>query len=222
MVNTSGFHRVNQFCVVGYSPNGSHVATPYIYWPTQNKIATWEVDPDQPVLDFLTYFDLNKDILPDGEVTYNYLHHSDLKRIIQDCKKYGDSYKIKKTEDGWVAINRYSKFSDILEHLQYLANQTSSPNINKFCVIGQKDGAFVAAYVYWETQNQLIFWYPGRYDNLEPYALANPAFEVDLTSGLKDQESYKEYKNEMQRSYAEGILKACQKRGKEYVIKKSN
>jgi hypothetical protein len=222
MVNTLGFRNRNQFCVFGYRSRDEDVLAPYIYWPTQNKIANWEEDPDHPVLYFSNYSDLRRDILPDGEVTDNYLHQSDVKRIIKDCREHGDFYTIEKTQGGWVAVGHYPEFSTIDDQLQYLTDQSFSPKVNRFCVIGQKDGAFLAAYIYWQTKERLIFWYPGRSDYEGPYEVADSVFQIDLKSGLRDQEDSKDEMNEMQRSYAEGILKACQKRGKEYVIKKPN
>jgi hypothetical protein len=166
LVNTFGFHTTNHFCVVGYGSkdDSDNFVVGYIYWPTQNKIIEWKPDEYQAVLGAMGYSDLTRDILPDGAMTDDYLHRSDVINIIRDCRKYGDTYTIKKTAGGWVPISHYPQFSTIKAQLQDLVDHDATQKINKFCVIGQKDGAFLGAYVYWFTGDQLIFWLPDHND----------------------------------------------------------
>ncbi len=91
---------------------------------------------------------------------------------------------------------------------------------NKFCVIGQKDGAYLAAYVYWQTGDQLIFWLPDKNDIYASYALTDSDVEIDLENGLLDKEDAGDEGTEMQRSYAKNILKACEQYGQKFIINK--
>jgi hypothetical protein len=168
------------------------------------------------------YSDLTRDILPDGTMTDDYLHRSDVMNIIRDCRKYGDAYTIKKTAGGWVPISHYPQFTTIKAQLQDLVDHNATQKINKFCAIGQKDGAFLGAYVYWLTGDQLIFWLPDPSDIDESDALKYSMVEIDLKQGLRNEEDSADDRNEMQRSYAEGLLKACQKSGQNFIINKSN
>jgi hypothetical protein len=52
--------------------------------------------------------------------------------------------------------------------------------------------------------------------------LAYPDVQIDLKHGLRDEEDSEDDRNEMQRSYAEAILKACQKSGQNFIVTKSN
>jgi hypothetical protein len=219
LVNTMGFHAMNHFCVVGYEAKGNTDVLPYIYWPTQNKLIVWD---DNIILESAHYSDLTRDILPDGAMTINRLHRSDVNDIIQDCRKYGDVYTIKKTANGWVPIGHFRQFATIKAQLQDLADHDATQKINRFCVIGQKDGAFLGAYVYWLTGDQLIFWLPDPQDIYDLDALTNSAVKIDLKHGLRNEEDSADDENEMQRSYAEVILKACQKLEQNFVINKSN
>jgi hypothetical protein len=219
LVNTMGFHTTNHFCVVGYEAKGDDGAVPYIYWPTQNKLIVWD---DNIILESAHYSDLTRDILPDGAMTINRLHRSDFNEIIGDCRNYGDAYTIKKTAGGWVPISHYQQFATIKAQLQDLADHDATQKINKFCAIGQKDGAFLGAYVYWLTGDQLLFWLPNPKDLYDSSALTNSAVKIDLKHGLRNEEDSADEENEMQRSYAGSILQACQRSGQNFVISKSN
>jgi hypothetical protein len=224
LANTFGFHTTNHFCIVGYGSkdNSDNFVLGYIYWPTQNKIIEWKPEGNQEVLGAIGYSDLTRDILPDGAMTDDYLHRSDVNGIIRDCRKYGDAYTIKKTAGGWVSIGHYPQFTTIKAQLQDLVDHDATQKINKFCVIGQKDGVFLGAYVYWLTGDQLIFWLPDPRDIEESNALTYSEVDIDLKHGLRDEEDSSDNRNEMQRSYAEAILQACQKSGQNFVISKSN
>lgn len=111
LVNTLGFHTVNYFCVIAYETKGDpdQFVVPDIYWPTQDKLIEWGI-ASHLILDSTFYFDLSRDILPDGAVTNDYWHRSDVDQMIRDCREYGDSYTVRKTEGGWVPIRKFSQF----------------------------------------------------------------------------------------------------------------
>ena len=119
-------------------------------------------------------------------------------------------------------IARYAQFSTVNVQLQYLVDNNGSQKTNKFCVIGQKDGMFLAAYVYWETEHQLIFWLPSQDDKDDPFDVADAAIQIDIKHGLREEEDADGGRYQMQRSYAEGILRACQKSGQDFTIGKSD
>ena len=108
--------------------------------------------------------------------------------------------------------------------LRDLVDHDAIQKTNKFCVIGQKDGAFLGAYVYWQTEDQMIFWLPDPKNNYVPDALTDSPVQIDLKHGLRDEEDvkYDQYNDEMQRSYAESILQACKKSGQDFIVNKSN
>jgi hypothetical protein len=199
VANTAGFHTTNHFCVVAY---GSSATDPYpqayIYWPTQNKIIRWDPGSNQPILESGRFFDLTRDVLPDGAVTNGYFHKSEMIEIIQDWQNHGTVYTIKKTAGGWVPISQYPQFASVRTQLQYIADNNITvdpprlPKTGKFCVIGQKDGTLLGAYVYWQTEQQLIFWLPGQYNIVDPFAVAVSVVEIDLKHGLRDEEDAKD------------------------------
>ncbi len=219
LVNTRGFHTVNHFCVVGYAgPKGDNSILPYVYWPTQNKLIEWGIGSNL-ILGSNHYFDLSRDILPNGTISIDGLTQADVNGILQDCRKNGNSYTVVKTSGGWVPISKFAIFSLVNMQLQDLVDNNGNRKENNFCVVGQKDGPFLGAYVYWETTDQLIFWYP------EPYelgALTYSEVQIDLRHGLRDEEDATDDRNEMQRSYAQSILQACRKSGQNFIINKSN
>jgi hypothetical protein len=204
-----GFHKTNHFCIITYvAPKGDSAndVVPFIYWPTQNKFIEWK---DDAILNEIHYFDLNRDILPDGSNSIDYLTRSGVNHLIHDCRARGDDYTIIKTVGGWVPISHYPQFVTTKDQLKNLLDHDATQKINRFCVIGQKDGAFLGAYVYWLTGDQLIFWLPDPYDIYESDALTNSVVQIDFEHGLRDEEYPADDRNEMQRSYAEAILKAC-------------
>jgi len=103
-----------------------------------------------------------------------------------------------------------------------LADHEGSSEIDEFCVVGQRDGSFLAAYVYWKTESRLFMWLPGN-DNLDdPLAVDTSDVDIDLKTGLRDEEDAEDHRNEMQRSYAQAILRACQAFGQIFFVKKAN
>jgi hypothetical protein len=106
--------------------------------------------------------------------------------------------------------------------LQFLVDNLATLKVNDFCVVGQKDGPFLGAYVIWKTQDRLLLWLPSRYDQFDPFAVTYSSVQIDLKNGLRDSEDANDYRSEMQRSYAMSIVQACQKVGEDFVVGKSN
>ena len=227
LVNTMGFHSTNHFCVVAYEDsNKKNPVVPCIYWPTQNKFIVLGFGSDM-ILSTTDYFDLTRDILPNGAAIppQDYIlpwRQSDIDGVVQDCRVHGNAYTIMKTAGGWVSVSKFHQFSSVNAQLQYLVNKTAPQKINNFCVIGQKDGTFLGAYAYWKTENRLIFWLPSPYDADDLDALSDAPIQIDLKHGLRNEEDASDDRNVMQRSYAQAIIQACQKTGQNFIVKKSN
>ena len=225
LVNTLGFHKENQFCVVGYEgPKKDDPVIPYVYWPTQNKFIIDGYGSNM-LLDTTDYFDLKRDILPNGLPIppQDYIlpwRQSDVDAVIQDCRLHGNSYNVTKTVGGWIQISQLSQFSTVNEQLQYLVDKTADQERNEFCVIGQKDATFLAAYVYWQTEDRLFLWLPSQYDKYDAFSVKDAPFQVDLKHGLRDEEDAEDSRNEMQSSYADAILKACRLSGQSFIVNK--
>jgi hypothetical protein len=223
LVNGLGFHSINRFCVIGYMPYGApKSAFVYVFWPTENEIIEWD-RLYETLLEGGEPSDLTHDILPDNTITVNYLHRSDLISILDDCWKHGTNYVIKRTVGHWIAISHFQQFSSVTAQLKYLTDNNNLQK-NDFCVVGQADGHFLAAYVYWKTANRLILWVPTKDDSADdPTVLSNAFVNIDLKRDLRDQEDKQKYYTlEMQKSYAEMILNACRKYGDDFVILRSN
>jgi len=225
LVNTMGFHSVNHFCIVAYKDDDDSTVVPYIYWPTQNKLIAWGFGSDL-ILGSTDYFDLTRDVLPRGVPIppQDYIlpwTQSEVDALKQDCARFGVEYVVKKTAAGWVQIAKYPQFSAIKTQLQYLVDQHGKQEENQFCVVGQTDGKFLAAYVYWMTDDQLIFWLANKYDIYESDALSDSPVQIDLKNGLREAEDAADDRDEMQRSYVQAILRACKVSGQNFVIKKS-
>jgi len=226
LVNNFGFHDNNYFCVIAYKSGEDGTVTAYVYWPTQNKLIVWGVG-SSILLASTDYFDLLRDIAPspadippqDFILPWT---KADVISLVQDCHAQGSIYTVMKTTDGWAPIRRFSEFSSVEAQLQYLVDNNSSAKVNNFCVVGQKDGVYTAAYIYWQNQNRLIYWLPGKYDVDDPFAVSDSPVQIDLNHGLRDEEDSSDERNEMQRSYATAIVRACRRTGQQFVIRKSN
>jgi len=54
------------------------------------------------------------------------------------------------------------------------------------------------------------------------YEVIDAPFQVDLKTGLRDEEDSQDQRNEMRRSYAIFVLKACETLGRKFVITKAS
>jgi hypothetical protein len=222
MVNVFGFHSVNHFCIIAYRAKDDDAVVPHVYWPTQDKMIVWGVGSDL-LLASTDYLDLRRDILPGGtDTSPDYLTHAEVDGLITDCRERGSAYTIIKTYGGWKRIDEFPEFSTVKAQLQYLVDHKASEKLNDFCVIGQNDNDFLAAYIYWKTQDQLLYWLPSKYDVDDPFAVADSPVQIDLKRGLRDEEDAGNERNQMQRSYADAILRACRNMGQNFVVQKSN
>jgi len=223
MVNSLGFHIVNQICVIAYQiPGNRFPSGAYIYWPTQHTLIDWDYGSE--IIYAGTYFyDLNRDVIADDAYPGSqYPRQSFVNGVIHDCIRHGDNYTIIRTSGKWVPIKKFSQFSTIEDQLQYLVDHDGAARRNNFCVLGQKDGPFLGAYIYWKTAAKLIIWLPGPYDVYDPFAVADMPVQIDLERGLRDHEDADDYRDEMQRSYAESILKSCEDSGENFTVEKSD
>ncbi len=226
LVNMFGFHEVNKFCIVGYVQSDSPKDIgAEVYWPTQNKLIDWNAGDLGGMADERGYMDL-RDMWPhNGPVpmsTLPALTVDYVAAIAKDCRAHGDSYTVKKTMGGWISVYKLPQFKTVKAQLQYIVDDQGRQKDNKFCVVGQTDGAYSGAYVYWKTRHKLFFWLPDKYDVYDDFNVDVLAIKIDLKTGLRDQEDREDDRDEMQRSYAMLVLRECAKFGNEIDIQKSN
>lgn len=224
LVNILGFRKVNQFCVIATHD----LSAAEVYWPTEYKLILWEpMDSTFALLWSRDYVDLKHDVVPSAnDITLQYMvlpwTRPEVDEVIANCRKYGSKFTITKSESGWVKISEFPRFSTITSQLQTLVDAQGHSKINDFCVIGQKDGSYLAAYVYWATEDRLIIWNPDPHDFAEPHGLVNSYSNVNLKIGAVDQEFYSRTTTEMPRSYANEIIRACAASGQKFSVTKSN
>lgn len=175
LVNIKGFHKINHFCVVATHDLSDPEAE--VYWPTEGKLILWEpMDIMFALLWSRDYVDLKHDVVPSAnDITLQYMvlpwTRPEVDEVITNCQKYGSKFTINKSESGWVQISAFPRFSSIKVQLQTLVDAQGQSKRNDFCVIGQKDGSYLAAYVYWITEDRLILWVPDPNDFDEPHGL---------------------------------------------------
>lgn len=220
LVNIKGFYRVNQFCVVA----ASDLSAAEVYWPTEGKLILWEpMDNPFALLWSRDYVDLKHDVVRSAnDITLQYMvlpwTKPEVNEVISNCQKYGSKFTINKSEGGWVQISSFPRFSSIRVQLQTLVKAQAHSKRNDFCVIGQHDGNYLAAYVYWVTENRLIMWNPDPNDFSEPHGLVDSYSNIDLKTGAVDQEFFSRTAAEMPKSYANKILQVCQASGEKFTI----
>ncbi len=225
LANTEGFHDENHFCVVAYK--GPSDLQAEIYWSTQNKLILWVPEGSNAVFFTRDYVDLTRDVVANAAdiKPSDYIlpwTREEVNAVLQDCARHGNYYSIKRTFEGWIQVSRFSQFVTLQKQLQDLVNTDGHVKLNRFCVIGQQDGAYLAAYVYWPAQNKLIFWLPDPYNQYVSDALTNSPVSIDLARDLRDKEDANNIGNEMERSTALKVIEACRKFGSIYTILKSN
>jgi len=225
LVNICGLHDMNYFCVIAYGPQseGDTESLPLIYWVTQDKLIVWGVGGDR-LFESDRYIDLSRNILPEGQSTTSpdYLTKSGAEMVLEDCQRRGERFTARKTQGGWVSIDKFDQFSTAQAQLPDFVDHNGKVKQNRFCIIGQKDGAFLGAYVIWLNAGQLFFWLPSPYDKVDTNVLTDAALQIDLRAGLRDKEDSKDDRDEMQRSYAEGVLRACHESGLYFYFQKTN
>jgi len=227
LVNAKGFYRVNHFCViVGGDDGGAEV-----YWPTEGKMIDWEpsIIWHDPVLAWSRqYVDIKHETIPtdaDRRI-WNMafpLTMTDVNATIHDCSKWGTKFTIYKSYGGWVPISRYPRFRAIRMQLQTLVDDKAYQKKNKFCVIGQKDGDYLVAYVHWKTEGELLMRNPDPEDYDAPQHIEIPYIRVNLKTDVVDREHYvRQWETDlMPKPFAHSILNACKKFGEEFTIMKN-
>ena len=118
----------------------------------------------------------------------------------------------------WVTIHGQSRFSNVHAQLQALTDINGTRDRNEFCVVGQQDGRYRQAYVYWPTENKLILWIPHLYDD---QALVRSKRYLDLTRDVVPGNDVHGSTYLLTRTDADAIIHACHARGETFTILKS-
>ena len=118
----------------------------------------------------------------------------------------------------WVTIHGQPRFSDVRSQLQALADTNGTQDRNEFCVVGQQDGRYHQAYVYWPTENKLILWIPHLYDD---QALVRSKRYLDLTRDVVSGNDVHGSTYLLTRADADAIIHACHATGETFTILKS-
>ncbi len=115
----------------------------------------------------------------------------------------------------WFSIRGRPEFADVQAQLQVVVDEHARHARNRFCVIGERAGSFVEAWVYWPEDGKLILWRPDR-DNPHSIVGSNRYLDLmrDVVSG--DDAGGSTYK--LTRATADGIVRACARQGNEYVV----
>lgn len=115
----------------------------------------------------------------------------------------------------WASIRTLSDYADARSQLQALVDINGRTRANRLCVIGERADGFYDAWVYWPTRNALIFWSANR-DN--PQAIVDSRIYLDLRHDVIADDAVDTSSYRQRRSYVNGIIKACQKFGDQWVL----
>jgi hypothetical protein len=104
--------------------------------------------------------------------------------------------------------------------LQTLVDDKAHQKKNDFCVIGQKDGDYLVAYVYWKNEDELLLSNSDPEDYDASYALDPAYISANLKTDAVDHEHYVYQWDAdlMPKRFAESILNACRRSGQQYSI----
>ena len=118
----------------------------------------------------------------------------------------------------WVSIRTLSDFTDTKAQLQALIDANGRAATNRLCVIGQRDGRYQQAYVYWPSENKLILWTP---DATDPETLVHSRRYLDLTRDVVKGNDVHGSTYLLPQTFVDETLKACAEKGDHYTITKS-
>ncbi len=118
----------------------------------------------------------------------------------------------------WVSIKTLSDFADAASQLQALIDAKGHTVENKLCVIGQKDGRYQQAYVYWPSENKLILWTP---DVTDPETLVHSRRYLDLTRDVVKGSDVHGSTYLLTQTFVDETLRACATKGDHYTITKT-
>lgn len=102
VVDHDATQAINQFCVVGHQLGKYKDAS--VYWPTNNKLILWEIQPDNPraIWESRRSLDLMKDVVSGNDVhgstymiTRTYANH-----VIKSCREHGNNFTVIRTPKG--------------------------------------------------------------------------------------------------------------------------
>lgn len=223
LVNIFADSKINHFCVVANHDPANEAAL--VYWANQHQLITW--NPGEKLLtlvDSRNPLDLQHDVVSNSDEvgSSTYLVTRDwLNGILGDCRKFGNAYTIVKTEGNWISITSSPLFADVKTQLQTLVNEQATKKVNHFCVIGQNDGSYLSAYVYWPEENRLIMWVPVPDQSAELEGV-DESYGADLNTGIVSAETYNPFDGRIPRLYAQKVLDTCQASGEKFTVAKSN
>ncbi|MGI4792789.1 MAG: hypothetical protein ACRYG8_01645 [Janthinobacterium lividum] len=115
----------------------------------------------------------------------------------------------------WVSIETLPGFDDARAQLQSLVDRNGHHRMNRFCVIGQKDGTHFQAEVYWLSENKLILWVPNINDAA---TLIHSRRYLDLRRDVRTNIGTSTYL--LSKSFVAETLKACASEGEHFIIEK--
>jgi hypothetical protein len=223
LVNIFAYHKINHFCVVAdHDPNNEAAL---VYWSSQRQLITWDPGGElYALVDSRDPLNLQQDVVADynevGSSTY-LVTRGWLNGVLADCRKFGNAYTIVKTEGNWISIKSSPLFADVKTQLQTLVNEQATKKVNHFCVIGQNDGSYLSAYVYWPEENRLIMWVPVPDQSAELEGV-DESYGADLNTGIVSAETYNPFDGRIPRLYAQKVLDTCQASGEKFTVAKSN
>ena len=223
LVNIFAYHKTNHFCVMADHDPANEAAL--VYWSSQHQLITWDPGWELYALaDSRSPLNLQHDVVANynevGSSTY-LVTRGWLNGVLADCRKFGNAYTIVRTEGNWISIKSSPLFADVKTQLQTLVNEQASEKLNHFCVIGQNDGAYLSAYVYWPEEDRLIMWVPVPDQSAELEGV-DESYGADLKTGLVSAETYNPFDGRMPRSDAQTVLDACQASGEKFIVIKPN
>lgn len=117
----------------------------------------------------------------------------------------------------WFSPRNNALFADARAQLQVLVDDDGHHVANRFCIVGERIGSTVQAYVHWPTENRLILWEPQQ-DN--PRAIVGSRRNLDLTRDVVDGNDVEGSTYRLTRATANGILHACRENGTQYLVTK--
>ncbi len=118
----------------------------------------------------------------------------------------------------WFSIKDKPDFADVAEQLQVVVDEHAIQPNNRFCVVGERAGRLIEAWVYWPGDNKLILWLPDR-DN--PHAIAGSKRYLDLTRDVVDGADVHGSTYKLTRATANQKISACKERGDTFTIEKT-
>jgi hypothetical protein len=119
----------------------------------------------------------------------------------------------------WLPIAGHSEFADAQSQLQSLVDLNGHGMANRLCVVGQRVGRYLQAYVYWPAENKLILWIPIQGD---AQSIVDSKRYLDLTRDIVKDETNNSSTYMITRAEANETIRQCRLHGTTYLIHKSS